>query len=107
VKLKAGVDVHGVRPELVLALQVAAAVYAGVGAEMVVTSLLDGRHRRGSFHYQGAAADLRVHVLPDDRDQRAGIAAAIGEALGEDFDVIYEGHGTANAHIHLEYQRKG
>jgi len=105
-KLKPGVDVLGIKPELLLGLQVAEAVYASHGVELVVTSVTDGQHRRGSLHYQGLAADLRVHGLPGERSVREGMAREIGEALGVDFDVVYEGHGTPGAHVHLEFQPK-
>jgi hypothetical protein len=105
-KLKPGVDVLGIKPELLLGLQVAEAVYARHGVELVVTSVTDGKHRRGSLHYQGLAADLRVHGLPGEREVREGVAREIGKALGVDYDAVYEGHGTPGAHVHLEYQRK-
>jgi len=78
-KLKPGVDVLGIKPELLLGLQVAEAVYARHRVELVVTSVTDGQHRRGSLHYQGLAADLRVHGLPAERSVREGVAREIGE----------------------------
>ena len=96
-RLKEGVSVTGVRPELLLALQIADGVYAAFGHELVVTSLNDGKHSRTSLHYAGAAADLRT------RDLQPGIVPKLVDsmraALGVDFDVVLE-----RDHIHLEWQ---
>ena len=96
-KLKKGVKVQGVRPEIVLALIAADRVYRENGAVMVVTSVVDGAHSATSLHYTGAGADLRRWNLPNPRKA----ADAISEALGDDYDVILE-----DDHIHIEYQPK-
>lgn len=99
-KLKPGVRVLGMRPELVLALTIVRAVYEahGAGASCTITSVVEGTHTRASLHYTGCAADLR-------RPPQAGLAAVIVEAakaaLGDDYDVILEAD-----HIHLEFQPK-
>lgn len=86
----------GVRPEIVLALQVAHNIFEAFSFDLVVTSLLDGEHSRSSLHYTGCAADLR---LPGSR--AAEVVAALQHALGDDFDVILE-----SDHIHIEFQPK-
>jgi len=105
-RLKPGVDVLGCKPELLACLQVAEAVYARHGVELVVTSVTEGQHRRGSMHYRELAADLRVHGLPAEGSVRDEVAREIGKALGVDYDVLYEGHERPRAHVHLGYQRK-
>lgn len=94
-RLKDGVKVHGIRPELLLALQIADAVYRERGHSLTVTSLTDGTHSATSLHYAGAAADLRIWGV----DEPHAMALEIGAALGEDYDVLAE-----RTHIHLEYQ---
>lgn len=100
--LKHDVRTTGIRPEIVLALSAAAMVWARHGFELVVTSLVDGKHRLGSLHYAGAAADLRT------RDMPLAVAAAateeLGECLGPDFDVVLEANPP---HCHVEWQPKG
>ena len=96
-KLKPGVRVYGIRPELVLALQAAERVWMAYGSELVVTSVSDGKHSRGSKHYSGCAADLRIWNLTS----VDGAAKELREARGEDFDVVVEGD-----HVHLEYDPK-
>jgi hypothetical protein len=94
--LKPGVRAAGIRPEIVLALQVAEGVWAAQGQALVVTSLTEGRHSRTSLHYAGAAADLRIWDLDAERARRE-----LAEALGEDYDVVLE-----RDHIHCEFQPK-
>ena len=98
-KLKHGVSVAGVRPEIVLAMQVAENVLRGFGAELTVTSCLEGRHRRNSLHYAGLAFDLRTRDLEVDPSE---VTARLREALGPEFDVVLE-----PTHIHVEFQPEG
>ena len=95
-KLKAGVRVLGLRPEMVLALLVLDSVFKAWGSEFVVTSAVEGEHMRASLHYTGSAVDVR---LPTNAVNE--IIAEAARALGEDFDVILETN-----HIHIEFQPK-
>lgn len=62
------------------------------------------RHSRTSLHYSGNAVDLRCrHLHPS---EIKGIMDQFKIDMNEDFDLILEGHGTPNAHLHLEYQPK-
>lgn len=94
-KIKAGVKVTGLRPELLLALMVAEGVWQAEGQELVITSVIDGKHSATSLHYAGQAADLRIWGLAD----HVKTAAKLKESLGEDYDVIAEGD-----HVHVEFQ---
>ena len=95
--LKPGVRIHGIQPEMVLALQVAAGVFAEHGLACIVTSATEGRHGRNSLHYVGCAVDLRSrHLPPRDVDL---VAAQRRSALGADFDVVAE-----PTHFHIEFQ---
>jgi len=100
--IKLGVRVHGLRPELVLAIIVAKDVWMDQGTHLVVTSVIDGVHKSGSAHYSGRAVDLRSHELQDPARAQVALAAA----LGPDFDVVLEGVGTPGAHIHVEFDPK-
>ena len=103
--LKSGVKVQGFHPELNLGLFIANEVYAVHGVNMVVTSGTEGKHSRTSSHYLGLAADLRVRNLPNTVSPY-DIAREIQSRLGPDYDVIFEGEGTPNAHIHLQFRPK-
>lgn len=95
-RIKSGVRLLGLRPEVVLALQVADTILALSGADLVVTSAIDGTHTRASLHYTGCAVDLRRPAI-----RAAEIVQELKEALGADFDVILE-----TDHVHCEFQPK-
>lgn len=101
-QIKPGVRVHGLKPEILLALQIATEIYQKHGFDCVLTSAIDGKHSRGSRHYTGSAIDLRTRHLPDP----GTIADEIKTALGADYDVVLEGMGTPNQHIHIEFDPK-
>jgi hypothetical protein len=92
------VQIQGLRPEMLFALQVAAGVYAAHGQDCVVTSLNDGKHSITSLHYAGCAADLRTRVFASDTEAKQ-VTEEIRSALNVDYDLVFE-----NDHIHLEYQ---
>lgn len=102
----ASVKAHKLHPQILWALSVAAEVWETFGApELIVTSLNDGAHRQGSFHYKGEAADLRTHNLPNSSARRNARDLLAGH-LGKDFDVILEDLGGPNEHVHLELDPK-
>lgn len=100
-KLKPGVKVTGVSPEIAVALQVAEGVYRELGHELVVTSLLDGKHSPRSLHYVGRAFDCRTREMPPDVQNR--LVARLREALGAEFDVVLE---SDHAHVELDPKPK-
>ena len=101
-RLKTGVRVRGVRPEIVVAMMVANSAFEAfaLAPEMVVTSCTEGRHSWTSLHYQGAAFDIRTRDASS--DVNTAIVKELKDSLGPDFDVILE-----DTHIHIEYQPKG
>lgn len=109
IRLKDGVKLDGLSPQILLAIVVADQQRAALGwmaprMETVVTSVNDSQHRVNSLHYQGRAVDLRTHDL-DDRHKDVWVDY-IRRALGKDFDVLLEGLGTPNEHLHLEWDPK-
>ena len=100
IKLKEGVKLTSLSPQMVFAIQVAVSVYEECGAEdFVITSAYDSIHTRGSEHYIGHAADLRIWTLPEER--RTEATQKLAHRLGPDFDVILEPD-----HIHVEFDPK-
>lgn len=95
--MKDSVRLLGIRPELVVAIMIAASVYDMYEESFVVTSVVDGKHMRASLHYVGAAFDIR---LPESRTSDF-IRQALAGALGHAFDVVLE-----ETHIHVEWQPK-
>jgi len=85
----------GLHPKLIEALFVADELHRkATGKELTVTSLNDGKHKQGSLHYVGQAADLRTWALP----RPDLFTTELQQALGNQYDVVLE-----IDHIHLEY----
>ena len=97
IRIKAGVQLTGIRPEIVLAIFAASWVYSKYGKPLCITSGLDGKHSATSLHYAGQAVDLRTRHL--DKEVAESIAAELNAALGDHYDVILEAN-----HIHVEFQ---
>jgi len=98
-KIKPGVKICGIKPELMLALIVCNDIYRRYGQDLVITSVIDGRHSYKSAHYSGNGADLRTRYFKSKILKK--VVKAIKEALTIDFDVVVE-----DDHIHIEYQPK-
>lgn len=96
-RLHARARPYGMRTELLLALCIAQELYRENAEPFTITSIMDGRHMRGSLHYVGAAADIR---LP--KRHPTMITRELAKRLGADYDVVLE-----KTHIHIEYQPKG
>jgi len=95
-KIKHGVRINGVSPEIAVAMQISDDVFKELGYKgMTVTSICDGKHMEGSKHYTGEAFDVRTRIFND--GQISSIAAALRNALGKEFDVVIE-----MSHIHVE-----
>jgi conjugal transfer mating pair stabilization protein TraG len=104
-RVKPGVRLHGVRPEMVFAATVVDVAYDRIRVpECWITSGIDGVHSEGSAHYDGRALDFRAKTVPV--ESRKGLAELIREALGADFDVVLEDGATDYAHLHVEFQPK-
>lgn len=98
-KLKPGVRILGLRPELMVAVVAAESIWSKKGVEAVITSGVDGTHSKGSLHYKGLALDFRVNTLPAGTWQE--VRNELADALGGDFDVVLE-----KDHIHVEFDPK-
>lgn len=97
-KIKQGVTIHGLTPQIVLGVLAAFEEYVKYGTELVITSGNDGTHAVNSKHYSGNAVDIRTHSLPNPRQDGQAIANILNDNLGRDYDIIFEGD-----HIHIEY----
>ena len=101
-RIKGGINgarIHGLRPEMVVALIIIKDAFDSHGANCIITSGIEGKHGRASLHLVGAALDFRTGGM--DRELVSKIAVEIREGLGLDFDVVIE-----RTHLHIEYQPK-
>ena len=99
-RIKHGVSMNGIKPEMVMGINIAHGYFESMGIrEMVVTSIVDGRHGSGSLHYVGYAADVRIWAI--ESDGLAEFTEGLAEELGAEFDVVLE-----KDHIHIEFQPK-
>ncbi|MDA8018650.1 MAG: hypothetical protein MPN21_14510 [Thermoanaerobaculia bacterium] len=107
IRLKPGVKLDCLSTQILLAILVASQAYQALGARsLTVTSVCDGEHSEASLHWIGHACDLRTKNLEASDEEKAQLARTIAERLGNDFDVLFEGAGTPQEHIHIEYQPK-
>lgn len=98
-RIKDGVSLEKLRPEIVVGLMVAASIYDSVAKDCTITSVNDSTHMAGSLHYEGLAVDLRISNL--DPGQPQTLRDRIALAAGPDFDVVLE-----KDHIHMEWDPK-
>jgi uncharacterized protein YcbK (DUF882 family) len=95
-RLKEGATLHGVQWQMFDAALKVEDVYGRYGHELTITSGTDGKHSPKSLHYKGLALDFRTRNVP--QTQLPKIEREIKQALGNDYDVVFEGD-----HFHVEY----
>ena len=99
-EFKTGVSLKGMQPQILLALLECETIYKKRLLTLTVTSINDGTHKDGSFHYKGLAADLRTKGTGSARSLYNDIKKKL-QPIG--FDVILEFEGGENEHLHVEY----
>lgn len=102
--LKSGVDLRGLHPVWGIAFPIIQAVYTFYGYPCVITSVNDSKHGVNSLHYKGMALDLRTQNVP--QTKKIELVQMIKSRLGAQFDVVFEGEGTSNEHLHVEFDPK-
>lgn len=93
------------QPEILLAVIIAMGAFETAGVrEMMVTSICDGTHMKGSLHYAGMAVDIRTKGTGMSQRLYDAVRKALPANL---YDVLLENKDQDNEHIHIEYQPKG
>lgn len=101
-KIKQGVDVKGIQPEILLGLEICHFVFTKRGIPLTITSCADGKHGTNSLHYRGRAVDIRLPSRTSDEPEiDLAVLVECREALGEQYDIVLE-----SDHLHLEYDPK-
>lgn len=96
--IKAGVDISRLNRNIRKSLSRVENIIVLYGGELVITSAYEGNHMAGSLHYSNDAYDIRCN---SDKVKALKTVDDIKNALGSDYDVVYEGN-----HIHIEYDPK-
>ena len=102
--IKAGVQLHSLKPQMVLAYVIVDRIFHDVcNSYAHITSGEDSlnEHMEGSLHGQGYALDFRVHHVHESWRER--LLIHIRRELGSDFDVVHEYIGEPREHFHVEY----
>lgn len=100
--IKSGVRVLGLQIEIALAATILQSLFTKIGYEFIITSAIEGTHKRASLHYSGNAIDIRSSVVPE--EEKIHLLQMMKTVLGypdSDYDVILEAD-----HYHVEYQPK-
>ncbi|RJP44511.1 hypothetical protein C4587_01870 [Candidatus Parcubacteria bacterium] len=106
-KIKEGVRLAGIRPEMLLALFIWAEICREYGIEAEITGGMEGVHSPGSLHYVFLANDVS-RKEPDRIGKTQEMVSKLRFNLNAstvpgkgDYDVVLEG-----THIHIEFQPK-
>lgn len=98
-KIKPGVKLCGLKPEILLGHLVVARAFREMGRECVITEVTGGVHGRASLHYQGQAIDYRTRHLSG--QEKTTLLNQILVRLNGEFDVVMHPD-----HLHVEWQPK-
>jgi hypothetical protein len=97
-KLKWGVRVHGVRPEILIAILVADTGWKHLTRnEVTVTEISGGTHSDTSDHYWGGAVDFRTNNLS--RAKKEMVKLWMTRQLGPDYLVLLEEDPEPHMHV--------
>ena len=102
IKIKPGVIFKTLRPEIYGLFELIDDTFADRGLDCWITSAQDGKHMKGSKHYEGLAIDLRSKNLPSKAEKRR-VLEELKEGAGPDYDIILEGEGKLQEHFHAEF----
>jgi hypothetical protein len=95
-KIKAGVQVGGLQPEMTLALMIVEPILKFWGQELVITSATDSQHSNMSRHYVGYGLDIRSRDIK--KESGDAVVREMQTALGNEYYVAFEVH-----HFHLQF----
>ena len=97
-KVKEGVSLLNLQPQIVFAMQVADGVYSEYGYEMVITCVWR-EGGKSSLHPYGYAFDIRSNNI--DNSSVSAVWHKLAQNLGNEFDVVLE-----RDHIHVEWDHR-
>lgn len=101
-EFKSGVKIEGLKPVMFPLIVYVSNIHFRLfnSKKMVITSVLDGKHMKGSKHYRGLAIDVRINDKPKDHIHCFFTTLTYDSNL-KDYDIVLE-----KDHIHIEYDPK-
>jgi hypothetical protein len=101
-RLKEGVTLEGIRPEIEKVLPLIERCYHDFGYEFMITCTT-GNHPDDDPHTHGFAVDSRLHGIPVDTQWI--LRDNIAKICGPNYYAKLEDPGGSNEHIHTQYRR--
>ena len=95
-KIKPGVQLSGIQPEMLIGLMVIEPMFSAKGVDLVITSCTDSEHSNMSRHYIGYGLDIRTRDF--DPDDLIPFEQELQLALGAEFYLKFEVN-----HYHLQF----
>lgn len=101
--VKEGADISNLSAEMKATFAKIVEAFKALGLpHPVITSGRDGDHSTNSLHYVGQALDLRGNNITD--AQGNALDEYLSNALGQDYDVIFETFADPTRdHLHIEF----
>lgn len=100
VEFKQGVSVNGIKQQTIALIALLNTYFVFyIGKPFVVTSCTDGKHKKGSKHYDGLAIDIRTRHL--NVTEINNLVLWFKSRHDKQFDMVVE-----KDHIHVEYDPK-
>ena len=105
---KPGADISGLKPSIVSIIDEINFTAAALKLRSpIMTSGKDSVHGEGSLHYSGGAIDMRCNTANGYTDtQCKQWVVSLANALGPNYDVIFEDFDSDSNHVHIEYDPK-
>lgn len=98
-KIKPGVIVDGIHPQMLRASAIVDEIYKEFGQhDVTMTSCKDGKHKADSLHYEGRACDYRK------KDVTAGQYVLILHAIRQKLEPLQYDVIDEETHLHIEYE---
>lgn len=107
--IKQGVQIYGLRPEMVYCAYFVGQVLAKHGIERIPTSVTGKKHGTYSLHPVGFAEDIRTKHVIGEPEHRIVVLDQVVDDLKRavpQCDFILEHFGMAQEHIHWEFDPK-
>lgn len=102
-KIKKGVSLIGIQPQIAIALVIIDPILKMYGEQVVITEGTGGDpHMRSSKHRLGFAIDIRSKNIDDD-GVKNDILADIRNALGDEYYAQISNQGKENECFHIQY----